>query len=179
MLYNRDYDFFDGISYVSGSEAPEFTCFCCGVCCSKYSVGVSLDEGMGIAAWFNFTWDDWQDKYTDPSLSRGELFILRRRPNGLCVFLEPGEDGKTFKCRIHECKPALCRDWLASLFQPDCQEGLAKYWGLTVSPSGQIEGPREKLKEFYQFLSQINGGISFAEPETLSDEPALEPPAAD
>ncbi len=172
MFDYGDADFSDGISCISGYEASEFTCFRCGVWCSKYHVQVSVAEALEIAAGLDIGWDDWLNKYTDPSLSASETFILRRH-QGLCVFLEPMEDGKTFACRIHKFKPSLCLEWVASLYQRDCQEGLNKFWGLKVSPSGEIQGPREKLKEFYAFLSKINGGIVFNEPDPLNQKLTL------
>jgi hypothetical protein len=42
-------------------------------------------------------------------------------------------------CRIHAFRPSSCINWVPSLYQRECRKGLANYWGLVVSPSGQLE----------------------------------------
>ena len=83
-----------------------------------------------------------------------DSFLLRHW-NGACVFLERIEARKLTRCLIHSFKPSACREWTPSLYRRDCQEGLIKYWGLTVSPSGQFEGSQQKLPEFYSFLESL------------------------
>jgi hypothetical protein len=52
-------------------------------------------------------------------------------------------------------KPAHCREWTPSLYRRECRDGLAKYWKLTVSPAGQLEGTEEKLRDFHSFVESL------------------------
>ena len=53
-----------------------------------------------------------------------DTLILGSSKNG-CVFLSWEEHGKAI-CTIHNIRPKACRDWIASLSRPECQEGLNK-----------------------------------------------------
>jgi hypothetical protein len=55
----------------------------------------------------------------------------------------------------YHVKPSACWEWTPSLYRRECLEGLAKYWGLTASPFGQLEGAEEKLRDFYSFLNSL------------------------
>jgi Fe-S-cluster containining protein len=68
------------------------------------------------------------------------------------VFLEQVKGSNKTSCLIHNVKPMACLEWTPSLYRRECQEGLVKYWSLTVSPSGQLEGSEEKLRDFNSFL---------------------------
>ena len=139
-----------------GGEPKELSipCFRCGVCCTRYQVRLSLIEARQIADELGFDWDEWLDRYVDQRWPGTDSFLLRHC-NGACVFLERIEARKLTRCLIHSFKPSACREWTPSLYRRDCQEGLIKYWGLTVSPSGQFEGSQEKLREFYSFLESL------------------------
>lgn len=132
--------------------SPTVPCFHCGVCCSKYQVHLKLAEAQSIAHKLGVAWKEFVDKYTDPRWPAVDTFLLRN-VGGACVFLRrpAGEHGGT-ACLIQAFKPAACREWTASLHQPECQEGLARDWGLAVSPSGRIEGPDTQARRFYLFL---------------------------
>ncbi len=143
-----------GIQYGFGSEEHDIICFRCGECCIKYHVRLSLVEARRIADELRLAFDDWLDRYTDKDWQRYESFVLRWR-NGECIFLERVKGSNKTRCLIHQVKPEVCKIWTSSLNRRECREGLAKYWSLTVSPSGQLEGAGEKLSGFYSFLKSL------------------------
>jgi len=46
-------------------------------------------------------------------------------------------------------------DWVHSLYQRECQKGLANYWRLAVSLSGQLEGSTQNVREFCDLLESL------------------------
>ncbi|MFP4641802.1 MAG: YkgJ family cysteine cluster protein [Dehalococcoidia bacterium] len=112
---------------------------------------MNLIEAQRIADGLGLTWDQFLDKYVDQRWPGEESFLLRQI-NGVCVFLRNESDQKC-TCMIHHFKPSACLEWTASVCRPECQEGLARYWGLTVGQTGQLSGPKEKLGDFISFLS--------------------------
>jgi Fe-S-cluster containining protein len=135
-------------------EVVSTPCFRCGVCCTKYQVYLTLIEARRIADELGLTWEEWVDRYTSQSWAGSDSFLLRRC-NGACVFLERVKDNNITRCLIQPFKPSACREWNPSLYQRDCQEGLAKYWGLTVSPLGQPEGTDQDRRRFLSFLESL------------------------
>jgi len=132
-------------------------CFCCGICCRKYQVCVSLVEARRISDHLGLNWQEFIDKYVDQYWPGAETLLLRRK-NGKCVFLNQIEGGKICRCCIHSVEPSNCMEWNFSLFRADCQEGLAKYWGLTANLSGDIQGPEQNIQEFKKFMDGIESG---------------------
>ncbi len=145
------------IQYNYAPEVPPFLCFCCGVCCARYQVRLGLIEARRIADELVLTLDEFVEKYVDRHWPGSEDFLLRRR-EGSCVFLENVEGAKMTRCLVHPFKPYACAEWNPSMYRKECQEGLAKYWGLTVRASGQLEGSEGKLRDFYSFLETL--GVS-------------------
>ena len=135
-------------------EETAIICFRCGECCIRYQVRPSLIEARRIADELGLPFDQWLATYVDKHWQRPESFLLRRR-NGACIFLEHGQRGNETSCLIHHVRPSACRDWTPSLYRRECREGLVKYWGLSVNQSGQVEGTREKLEEFHNFLNSL------------------------
>jgi len=129
---------------------PIIACFRCGICCTEYQVNLSLAEGQRIADRLGLVWEEFLNRYVDKSWPGIKNFLLRKH-NGACVFLERMEGSKVTRCRIHAFRPSSCMDWVPSLYRRECQKGLAKYWGLAVSPSGQLEGSTENVREFCYF----------------------------
>jgi Fe-S-cluster containining protein len=129
---------------------PLIVCFRCGICCTEYQVNLSLAEGQRIADRLGLVWEEFLNRYVDKSWPGIKNFLLRKR-DGACVFLERIEGSKVTRCRIHAFRPSSCIDWVPSLYRRECQRGLAKYWGLAVSPSGQLEGSTQKVREFCYF----------------------------
>ncbi|MFC1940765.1 YkgJ family cysteine cluster protein [Chloroflexota bacterium] len=130
------------------------TCFRCGICCTEYQVNLSLAEGQRIADRLEIVWEEFLNGYVDKSWPSIKNFLLRKR-NGACIFLERIEGSKVTRCQIHAFRPSSCMDWVPGLYRRECQKGLANYWGLAVNPSGQLEGPIQRVREFYDLLESL------------------------
>ncbi len=137
-----------------GQVEPLMACFRCGICCTEYQVNLSLAEGQRIADRLELIWEEFLNRYVDKSWPGTTNFLLRKN-NGACVFLERIEGSKVTRCRIHAFRPSSCMDWVPSLYRRECQKGLANYWGLAVSLSGQLEGSTQKVREFCDLLESL------------------------
>ncbi len=131
------------------------TCFCCGVCCSKYQVQMTTNEAHNIADKLSIEWDKFEGEYLDNSWPGVRTLLLRHR-GGHCVFLEPQADGKVFFCRVHKFKPESCIEWNADLDKKDCREGLQKYWDLGVDAEGNISGQPENIAALNKLIDKLN-----------------------
>jgi Fe-S-cluster containining protein len=120
-------------------------CFRCGICCAGYQVNLSLAEGQCIADRLELVQKEFPNRYIDKSWPGVRNFLLRKR-TGACVFLERIKGSKVTRCLIHPIRPSSCIDWVPSLYRRECQRGLANYWGLAVSLSGQLEGSTQKVR---------------------------------
>lgn len=143
-----------GLVEGKGQVEPLIACFRCGICCTEYQVNLSLTEGQRIADRLELVWEEFLNRYLDKSWPGIRNFLLRKR-NGACVFLERIEGSKVTRCRIHAFRPSSCMDWAPSLYRRECQKGLTNYWGLAVSPSGQLEGSAQKVREFCDLLESL------------------------
>ena len=143
-----------GIEFGSGQEEPSIVCFRCGECCARYQVCLSLMEAQCIADDLGLSLDAFLDRYVDQRWHGPKSFLLRQR-DGACIFLEHTEGSNKTACLIHRVKPAHCQEWTPSLYRRECRDGLAKYWKLTVSPAGQLEGTGEKLGDFHSFIESL------------------------
>jgi Fe-S-cluster containining protein len=82
--------------------------------------------------------------------------LCLRQQDGECIFLKKrGGEHQQYICLVHVWKPAACREWNASLHRKQCQEGLQKYWGLTVAPEGKLQGSEEGIQRFQSFLKSL------------------------
>ena len=126
-------------------------CFCCGICCTKYQVRLSLIEARRINDRQGLLWDDFLRRYIDQYWPEAENFFLHNE-NGKCVFLGDLEDNHMRRCLIHPVKPLACKEWNPSFYRSECREGLARYWGLMVNSSGNLKGPEQNLRDFYSFV---------------------------
>ena len=144
-------------------EEVSMACFLCGVCCTKYQIRLTFIEARRIADEMDLAWEDWLSRYASQNCPGSDSFLLRRY-NGTCVFLEQVKGSNIARCLIQPFKPFACREWNSSLYQRACQEGLAKYWGLSVSPLGQLEGSDQDRRYFRSFLESL----------TLADDAAPE-----
>jgi len=132
----------------------EPTCLRCGVCCTKYQANPSLAEAQHIAKELGLDWNKFLDEYIDhkwPGINN----LLLRHVNGTCIFFRQVEGSRKATCLIYLFRPASCKDWMPGMQRRECQEGLAKYWGLTVYPSGKLKGQEERIKRFQSFLQFI------------------------
>lgn len=135
-------------------EVNSMPCFRCGVCCTKYNVRISFLEARRIADGLGISWRDFLSRYVSRDGANPESFLLRRKEKA-CIFLENTGDSNMSRCLIHAFKPSSCKEWNPSLYRRDCQEGLARYWGLGVGSSGLPEGPEQNLQRFYSFLKSL------------------------
>lgn len=136
------------------SSSTGIVCFRCGICCVRYQVLVTETEARDIVRRLGITWQQWLDRYINPAWPGTDSFIIRQ-VDGACIFLENSSAGNTARCVIHPFRPVSCREWAPGLDQRECREGLSRYWELTVAPSGQIEGTRDKLGDFRSFLESL------------------------
>jgi len=134
-------------------EEPFIPCFFCGVCCTKCRVSLSLVEARRICEGLALDWTAFRSNYVEPSLT-GTSFYLRQQ-DGKCIFLKKGGEPFKYICLIHAWKPAACSEWNAGLHRKECQEGLLKHWGLTVTPDGHLQGPEGRIHSFQMFLLQL------------------------
>jgi len=143
-----------GVQYSSAQEDQPFVCFRCGICCNRYQVLLSLTEACRISGDLGLPLSVFLGRYADQHWYGLDSFLLRQH-DGACVFLEHTEDNKKAICLIHRVKPPACREWTSNLYRRECREGLTKYWQLTVSPSGELEGAEEKLRSFHSFIESL------------------------
>lgn len=136
--------------------AHQIYCFRCGVCCEKYHARLTLAEAREIANRLGVSWGEFMETFLLHCWPDAQSFTLAHR-NGSCIFLRHHERYGGI-CSIHDFKPLSCREWNPSLFRKECQEGLHRYWGLTVSPSGRLEGTEDNLRNFKLFLKSLNSG---------------------
>jgi Fe-S-cluster containining protein len=129
-------------------------CFLCGVCCSKFHVRIEFNEAHRIAEKIGVTWEYFLENHTEPSWPGVNSFLMKRR-DGKCLFLTNGPQPGSLVCSIHTFKPASCTEWNSNMLRRECQEGLAKYWDLTVDASGNLVGPPEKQQAFRTFLKTL------------------------
>jgi len=143
-----------GIFEGKGQVQPLIACFRCGICCTEYQVNLSLAEGQRIADRLKLVWEQFLNRYVDKSWPGIKNFLLRKR-NGACVFLEQIHGSNVTSCLIHPVRPSACRAWVPGLHRRECQTGLARYWGLRVSPIGSVEGAPERVREFCHLLESL------------------------
>lgn len=146
----------DGVTesrYGSEQKEPSLECFRCGVCCIKYQVPLNSSEAQSIADYLGLPLETFLDRFADRRWpGQGSLLC---HLDGACAFLDYAPNSQLNNCRIQPVKPAACRDWQQGLNPPECREGLARHWQLSVNSSGQLEGSKEKLGEFQSFLKSL------------------------
>lgn len=123
MVDRADYlNTLDGREQHTGQAWPPIECFCCGVCCVRYQPQITTEESETIAAGLKMSAGDFLSRYVQFT---NIGYLLRRSEKG-CVFLSPEKDDSTAICTIYPFRPEICRDWVASLSRPECQEGLVR-----------------------------------------------------
>jgi Fe-S-cluster containining protein len=127
-------------------------CFRCGQCCRCYQVLLEQGEAERLAEHLGLDMAELKALYADARWPGRDKYLLRQEAAG-CPFLR--QQGQQFLCSIHDIKPQSCRDWTAGLGRRECREGLTGYWRLAVNARGEIEGPAEKIKEFQNFLKEL------------------------
>lgn len=138
------------IRFSPRGEAPDIPCFRCGLCCLKYRVQVDLTEAERIACGLGLSLDRFLEDYAEAWFDN---HFIRQRGDA-CIFLKYENSRKT-RCLIHHTKPQACREWTPNRYRRECREGLARYWELSVSPSGELQGVEDKLKDFHDFIGSL------------------------
>jgi len=129
-------------------------CLRCGECCRRYQVRLDLPEAERIAGELGLALDAFRERYADRRWP-GEKSILVCHENGCCPFLDrSGESGDEL-CVIHTFKPSSCREWTPGLDRRECQDGLARRWGVAVDSSGELRGPDERMRDFRLFMESL------------------------
>ena len=106
----------------AGKALPPVECFRCGVCCIRYQPQLTTEESETIATGLKISIDDFLSSYVQFT---NIGYLLRRSERG-CVFLSREKDDSGDSCAIYPFRPKICRDWVASLSRPECQEGLVR-----------------------------------------------------
>ena len=132
-----------------------FPCFCCGVCCSDYQPHLDRAEAQLIADRLGVSLQQFFKECTDPRWPGIDTHLLLHK-DGMCLFLEKKEGINKWLCRIHDFKPAACREWAAGLEKQECRKGLQRHWGLSVDNSGKLTGTSEDLAGFLNFLKTLD-----------------------
>lgn len=146
-----------------GNKELNINCFRCGVCC-RYGCPMGTEEaevisrhtGLSLSSFIeNY---DWFISRSDDIHSPDELENYRTlRNDGGCIFLEALPENHEVRCSIHTVRPPACQGYAPSLDREACRTGLKKMWGITLTPSLEIEGDEEYLKAFYDFLKSVVG----------------------
>ena len=155
-----------------GQSGTQINCFRCGVCC-RYGVSMGSEEadviskslskplGAFLEGFSNNFWTSYGEIESNTSLYAeinwiDELENYRtKRNNGGCIFLQSYPETYEVRCSIHNVRPPACRGYAPNLDREACQTGLRKMWGINVTSGLTIEGNKEKLKAFYDFLKAV------------------------
>jgi Fe-S-cluster containining protein len=140
-------------------KKPEFPCFCCGICCSKFQPRLSLSEARILAHNLGISWERFLAEYIDPHWPGSRSYLLCQI-DGACIFLRTGESKKPKLCLIHDFKPTCCAEWKQGINRSECLEGLKTDWDLTMDSSGKICGSQEKIQAFERFILVLNKTLS-------------------
>lgn len=111
----------DGQQHSVGEAFTPIECFRCGICCTRYQPPLPPEEVEAIARELGLSSSDFLSEYVQITVVG---YLLRHTETG-CIFLK-WEDNNTAGCSIHPFRPEACRNWIASLSQCECQEGLRK-----------------------------------------------------
>lgn len=131
----------------------EFPCFRCGVCCTRYQVRVDLEEARHIATRLNVDWETFIREFTDSRWPGSDSVLIAQR-NGACIFLERDLHTPVTRCAIYSFRPEDCRNWTPSPERTECLAGL-RLWHLRINARNEIEGNKEDLKKFRDFLNSL------------------------
>lgn len=133
-----------GTEHRLGHNWPEIECFRCGVCCVRYRPKITKTEMRPIARKLGISLQEFVARYVRVVPTK-DGYILQSSSDA-CPFLEWEQKGVKATCSIHPVRPKACRDWVASLSRPECQEGLSK-----LKAGGELLLPAE----LYSSTSEI------------------------
>jgi Fe-S-cluster containining protein len=141
----------DGTSHTAGQRFDPIECFRCGICCIRYRPKVTNDEIKLIARRLGLPPQLFASRYVGLA-ANSRVYVLQNRSNKCPFFSRDIETGKG-KCDIYDFRPAACRNWLASLSNPECREGLtrSKTRSAILLP-GELYSSPEELQKFCSSL---------------------------
>ncbi|MFC2038832.1 YkgJ family cysteine cluster protein [Chloroflexota bacterium] len=108
-------------------------CVFCGLCCSGLRVKLTSRDITRLANELGISESDFMERYVDV-ISIGYLL---RHIDYRCAFLGWKGYGVASWCSIYSARPDACRNFIASLYHPECRDGLSKLAGFNAvdSPS--------------------------------------------
>jgi Fe-S-cluster containining protein len=130
-------------------------CFRCGICCELFQARFENNEALRLSEGLGMTVGEFLKRYADPRWPGKDSHIIRHE-RGACVFLERVE-GST-RCSVHGYRPNACREWAAGPDKTECRNGLMRYWGIKMEPSGELDGSPQNLAQFGYFMDRITYG---------------------
>ena len=142
-------------------------CFRCGICCYKHQVRIDIVEARRICDVLGLNWHIFLSRYIDQKWPDDNSFLLRQQDQ-TCIFLRNTNLPYKKICLIHMFKPSACREWMPSLYQRECREGLLRYWGLSVTLEGELQGANDRIQCFQSFLKSLTAGNGLEMPEGKS-----------
>lgn len=110
----------------SNNEIILKECLRCGTCCRKHQAILNDEEARKIALFLGISLEKWVKQYADARWGSSRNYLIQHNDSG-CVFLE--NKGNLTSCKIHEVRPACCRDWVPGPDHKECREGLARLAG--------------------------------------------------
>jgi len=134
-------------------QEPAYACFRCGNCCRLW-VFLTGEEADRITGHIKLARNEFTIEYWDRSVSSEECLVIRQQ-DGACFFLKDSDDRREKYCSIYELRPGVCREFVPSLMRRECRNGLTKFWNLTATPTGRIEGSEEQVKAFNAYLKAL------------------------
>jgi Fe-S-cluster containining protein len=143
----------DGIQHRVGEDQVPIDCFRCGICCMLYRPKVTQDEIEQIAEALSLNIKEFALKYVRVIPEKG-ISILQTDTDR-CPFLHIEEKTHQATCTIHSVRPHACRNWQASLSQPECREGLNKlYPAEAILLPQDMYSAAEEMKNLFSALSE-------------------------
>ncbi len=140
----------DGREHHIGKASPPVECFHCGVCCVRYQPQLTTEESETIARGLKMSTENFLARYAQFT---NVGYLLRHSERG-CVFLSWEKDDSRAICTIYPFRPEACRNWVASLSRPECQEGLVRLKNKSkIMLATELYPSQEEVARFYEQLS--------------------------
>jgi Fe-S-cluster containining protein len=112
----------DGQKYSIDAVQEPIPCFRCGLCCTYLLVKLTTKDIRILSNRLRVSNHDLLNKY----VHKTAIGPVLRQTGNRCVFLSYGDNGTTASCAVYAFRPEVCRNWVPSLCNPQCQEGLRK-----------------------------------------------------
>lgn len=136
-------------------ERSAIPCHRCGVCCERWQPLVGAGEMARLAAFLGISDAQFGEEFTEAYPLDDRVRFLRREGAG-CIFLRYQADGRA-TCSVHQARPDVCQDWIASLDRRECVDGLRRFGGGEVIPLAAIFAVPDERMAFVEVIRQ--GGV--------------------